>query len=145
MFLRGLENSVYMQIGLVMLIGLAAKNAILIVEFAKVRVERGMSIRQAAIEAGKLRMRPILMTSLAFIVGCFPLVFATGAGAGARNAMGTTVVGGMTFDTLFGVFVIPCLFVVVEEFTEWLKSKRKHNDDSNNIAASLEQPQPHQD
>ena len=123
MFLRGLENSVYMQIGLVMLIGLAAKNAILIVEFAKVRVERGMSIRQAAIEAGKLRMRPILMTSLAFIVGCFPLVFATGAGAGARNAMGTTVVGGMTFDTLFGVFVIPCLFVVVEEFTEWLKRR----------------------
>ena len=145
MFLRGLENSVYMQIGLVMLIGLAAKNAILIVEFAKVRVERGMPIREAAIEAAKLRMRPIIMTSLAFIVGCFPLVFATGAGAGSRNAMGTTVVGGMALDTALGIFVIPCLFVVVEELTEWIKAKRKHKDDSNNIVTPQDQPQPYQD
>lgn len=123
MYLRGLENSVYMQIGLVMLIGLASKNAILIVEFAKVRVERGMSIRQAAIEAAKLRMRPILMTSMAFIVGCLPLVFATGAGAGSRNAMGTTVVGGMALDTALGIFIIPCLFVVVEEAPAWLRQK----------------------
>lgn len=130
MALRGLENSVYMQIGLVMLIGLAAKNAILIVEFAKVRADRGMPIRQAAVEAARLRMRPILMTSLAFIVGCLPLVFATGAGAGSRNSMGTTVVGGMTLDTVFGIFVIPCLFVTVEEFTEWmLKKWRKKPDE----------------
>ena len=125
MFMRGLENSVYMQIGLVMLIGLAAKNAILIVEFAKIRVERGMPIREAAIEAAKLRMRPIIMTSLAFIVGVFPLVFASGAGAGSRNAMGTTVVGGMALDTALGIFVIPCLFVVVEEFSEWIQARRK--------------------
>lgn len=123
MSLRGLENSVYMQIGLVMLIGLAAKNAILIVEFAKVRVDRGMPIRQAAVEAAKLRMRPIIMTSMAFIVGCFPLVIATGAGAGARNAMGTTVVGGMMLDTALGIFVIPCLFVVIEGVPGWIKRK----------------------
>ena len=143
MFLRGFENSVYMQIGLVMLIGLAAKNAILIVEFAKIRVERGMPIREAAIEAAKLRMRPIVMTSLAFIVGVFPLVFASGAGAGSRNAMGTTVVGGMVLDTALGVFVIPCLFVVIEEFSEWLQARRKK---SSNVLASLkETAEPHQD
>ena len=123
MAVRGLENSVYMQIGLVMLIGLAAKNAILIVEFAKVRVERGMPVRQAAIEAARLRMRPIVMTSLAFVVGCLPLVMAKGAGAASRNAMGTTVVGGMALDTIMGVFVIPALFVMVEEaalhFERW--------------------------
>jgi len=143
MFLRGLENSVYMQIGLVMLIGLAAKNAILIVEFAKVRMERGMPIRQAAIEAAKLRMRPIVMTSLAFIVGVFPLVLATGAGAGSRNAMGTTVVGGMVLDTALGVFIIPCLFVVVEEFSEWIKSRRKHQE--HDTITPRDEPAPHQD
>ena len=143
MFMRGLENSVYMQIGLVMLIGLAAKNAILIVEFAKIRVERGMPIREAAIEAAKLRMRPIIMTSLAFIVGVFPLVFASGAGAGSRNAMGTTVVGGMALDTALGIFVIPCLFVVVEEFSEWLQARRKKPDAA--IAAPQEAVRPYQD
>ena len=143
MFMRGLENSVYMQIGLVMLIGLAAKNAILIVEFAKIRVERGMPIREAAIEAAKLRMRPIIMTSLAFIVGVFPLVFASGAGAGSRNAMGTTVVGGMALDTALGIFVIPCLFVVVEEFSEWLQARRKKPDTA--IADPQEAAQPYQD
>ena len=143
MFMRGLENSVYMQIGLVMLIGLAAKNAILIVEFAKIRVERGMPIREAAIEAAKLRMRPIIMTSLAFIVGVFPLVFASGAGAGSRNAMGTTVVGGMALDTALGIFVIPCLFVVVEEFSEWLQARRKKPDTA--IAAPQEAVRPYQD
>ena len=143
MFMRGLENSVYMQIGLVMLIGLAAKNAILIVEFAKIRVERGMPIREAAIEAAKLRMRPIIMTSLAFIVGVFPLVFASGAGAGSRNAMGTTVVGGMALDTALGIFVIPCLFVVVEEFSEWLQARRKKSDAA--IAAPQEAVRPDQD
>lgn len=130
-YLRGLENSIYMQIGLVMLIGLAAKNAILIVEFAKVRVDKGMDIVEAAIEAAKLRLRPILMTSLAFIIGCLPLAMATGAGAGARNAMGTAVVGGMLVATSLGIFLIPVLFVVVEKMTsklqqlkQWIKSKR---------------------
>lgn len=117
-YLRGLEDNIYMQIGLVMLIGLAAKNAILIVEFAKVRVDKGMEPVQAAIEACKIRLRPILMTSLAFIIGCLPLAVATGAGAGARNSMGTTVVGGMFAATLLGIFIIPVLFVVVEKLTD---------------------------
>lgn len=113
-YARNLENSIYMQIGLVMLIGLAAKNAILIVEFAKVRVDAGMKPAPAAIEAAKIRFRPILMTSLAFIIGCLPLAFASGAGAGARNAMGTAVVGGMFMATLLGIFLVPVLFVVIE-------------------------------
>ncbi|HEY3423837.1 MAG TPA: efflux RND transporter permease subunit, partial [Negativicutes bacterium] len=117
-YARSLENSVYMQIALVMLIGLAAKNAILIVEFAKVRVDNGMDIVQAAVEAAKIRLRPIIMTSLAFIIGCIPLAIATGAGAGARNSMGTAVVGGMFTATSLGIFLIPVLFVVVEKITE---------------------------
>ncbi|CUH94889.1 putative membrane protein [Propionispora sp. 2/2-37] len=117
-YVRNLENSVYMQIGLVMLIGLAAKNAILIVEFAKVRTDNGMEPVQAAIEAAKIRLRPIIMTSLAFIIGCVPLALATGAGAGARNSMGTAVVGGMFTATTLGIFLIPVFFVVVEKITE---------------------------
>jgi multidrug efflux pump subunit AcrB len=102
-YLRNLENNIYMQIGLVMLIGLTAKNAILIVEFAKVRVEdHGMDPIQAAIEAAKLRLRPILMTSMAFILGCIPLAVATGAGAGARISMGTSVIGEMLVATAMG-------------------------------------------
>lgn len=124
-YVRNLENSIYMQIGLVMLIGLAAKNAILIVEFAKARVDKGMEPVQAAIEAAKIRLRPIIMTSLAFIIGCLPLVIATGAGAGARNSMGTAVVGGMLVATIFGIFVIPVCFVVVEKITEKIDSWRK--------------------
>lgn len=119
-YVRGLENSVYMQIGLVMLIGLAAKNAILIVEFAKVRVDNGMDVIAATLEASKIRLRPIIMTSLAFIIGCLPLMIATGAGAGARNAMGTAVVGGMLLATMLGIFLIPVLFVVVEKVTKKL-------------------------
>ncbi|CQR74764.1 Efflux pump membrane transporter BepE [Sporomusa ovata DSM 2662] len=119
-----LENSVYMQIGLVMLIGLAAKNAILIVEFAKTRVDKGMGPIQAAIEAAKIRLRPIIMTSLAFIIGCVPLMLASGPGAGARNAMGTAVVGGMLAATVMGIFLIPVFFVVVEKVTEKLKILR---------------------
>ncbi|MCE5286003.1 MAG: multidrug efflux RND transporter permease subunit [Pelosinus sp.] len=124
-YLAKLENSVYMQIGLIMLIGLAAKNAILIVEFAKVRVDNGMDVIQAAIEGAKLRLRPILMTSLAFIIGCLPLAMATGAGAGARNAMGTAVVGGMLMATSLGIFVIPVLFVAVEKITIKLQAWKK--------------------
>ncbi len=127
-YARHLENSVYMQIGLVMLIGLAAKNAILIVEFAKVRVDNGMNPVQAAIEAAKIRLRPILMTSLAFIIGCLPLAIATGAGAAARNSMGTAVVGGMLMATSIGIFLIPVLFVVVEKLTIKIKQWRKGKD-----------------
>jgi HAE1 family hydrophobic/amphiphilic exporter-1 len=124
-YVRDLQNSVYMQIGLVMLIGLAAKNAILIVEYAKVRTDRGWDIVEAAVEAAKLRLRPIIMTSLAFIIGCMPLAVATGAGAAARNAMGTAVVGGMTMATVFGVFLIPVMFVVVEKIAAKLGTRRK--------------------
>lgn len=125
-FVRHLENNIYMQIGLIMLIGLAAKNAILIVEFAKVRVDKGMNPVSAAIEAAKLRLRPIIMTSLAFIIGCIPLAIATGAGAGARNSMGTAVVGGMLMATTLGIFLIPVLFVFVEHWiTEKLHKPKK--------------------
>ncbi len=121
----GLENNVYMQIGLVMLIGLAAKNAILIVEFAKLNLDNGMPVVEAAIAAAKLRLRPILMTSFAFIIGCLPLAIASGAGAGARNAMGTAVVGGMTAATFLGIFIIPTLFVTIEKLSERFKSKEE--------------------
>jgi HAE1 family hydrophobic/amphiphilic exporter-1 len=112
-FLPKLSDNVYAQIGLITLIGLAAKNAILIVEFAKERVDRGMAIVQATLEAVKLRLRPILMTSLAFIFGVAPLAFAKGAGAMARSTIGWTVLGGMFFATLLGIFIIPVLFVLI--------------------------------
>ncbi len=115
-YLRGQTNDVYMQIALITLIGLAAKNAILIVEYAKMNLENGMELTQAAIEAAHIRLRPILMTSFAFILGCVPLAIATGPGAGARVSMGNAVVGGMTIATGFGIFLIPVLFVVVERF-----------------------------
>ncbi len=115
-YLRGQSNDVYMQIALITLIGLAAKNAILIVEYAKMNMENGMDVVQAAVEAAHVRLRPILMTSFAFILGCVPLALATGPGAGARVSMGNAVVGGMTVATSFGIFLIPVLFVVVERF-----------------------------
>lgn len=126
-YARGLQNDVYMQIGLITLIGLAAKNAILIVEYAKMNMEQGMDVVHAAIEAAHVRLRPILMTSFAFILGCLPLAIATGSGAGARVSMGNAVVGGMTIATLFGIFLIPVLFVVVERFF----SRKKKNPDDN--------------
>lgn len=123
-YIRGLQNDVYMQIGLIMLIGLAAKNAILIVEFAKANLDRGEDVVSAAIDAAKLRLRPILMTSFAFILGCVPLAVATGAGAGSRVSMGNAVVGGMTIATAVGIFLIPVLFVVVERVFS-----KKHRDE----------------
>ena len=122
-YARGLQNDVYMQIGLITLIGLAAKNAILIVEYAKMNMEQGMDVVHAAVEAAHVRLRPILMTSFAFILGCLPLAIATGPGAGARVSMGNAVVGGMTIATLFGIFLIPVLFVVVERFFSRKKKK----------------------
>ena len=110
---RGLANDVFCQVGLVMLIGLAAKNSILIVEFAEQLRERGLSIVEAALEAGRIRLRPILMTSLAFVLGVMPLALATGAGAGARNSVGTAVAGGMIASTFLSVVFIPVLYVVI--------------------------------
>jgi HAE1 family hydrophobic/amphiphilic exporter-1 len=111
--LRGLSNDVYCQIGLVMLIGLSAKNSILIVEFAEQLRRKGRSIADAAIEAGELRLRPILMTSFAFILGILPLVFATGAGALGRHSVGTTIVGGMLLSTVLNLLFIPVLYVML--------------------------------
>jgi len=104
---------VFCQVGLVMLIGLAAKNSILIVEFAEQLRERGLGIKEAAITAGRIRLRPILMTSFAFILGVMPLALATGAGAAARNSVGTSVAGGMLASTLLSVIFIPVLYVVI--------------------------------
>jgi multidrug efflux pump subunit AcrB len=116
--LRDMENDVYTQIGLIMLIGLAAKNAILIVEFAKLAHEKGASIMEGATQAAALRLRPILMTSFAFIFGSFPLAIASGAGAGARQAIGTAVVSGMLFATMIGIFLIPVFYVVMQRISE---------------------------
>jgi HAE1 family hydrophobic/amphiphilic exporter-1 len=113
-FARRFDNNVYAQIGLVMLVGLTAKNAILIVEFAKDRLAQGRPVVDAALEGARLRLRPILMTSFAFIFGCIPLWIAKGAGAAARQMLGTAVVSGMLAATLLGVFLVPALFVAVE-------------------------------
>jgi HAE1 family hydrophobic/amphiphilic exporter-1 len=115
---RGLINDVYCQIGLVMLIGLSAKNGILIVEFAEQLRARGMSIAEAAVEAARIRLRPILMTSLAFILGVMPLVVATGAGRASRHSVGTAVVGGMIAATFLNLAFIPVLYVVVKRLTD---------------------------
>ena len=112
-----IESDVYSQIGLVMLIGLAAKNAILIVEFAKDELEKGKPLMDAALEGARLRLRPILMTSFAFILGCVPLWIATGAGAVSRQIMGTTVIGGMLAASFIGIFIIPSAFYIVEKLS----------------------------
>ena len=112
-----IENDVYSQIGLVMLIGLAAKNAILIVEFAKDKFESGMPLAEAALEGARLRLRPILMTSFAFILGCIPLWTASGAGSVGRQIMGTTVIGGMLAASAIGIFLIPAIFYMVEKLS----------------------------
>jgi HAE1 family hydrophobic/amphiphilic exporter-1 len=119
---RGLDNNIYTQIGLVLLIGLSAKSAILIVEFAKQRREEGLSIEEAASGAARLRFRAILMTAFSFILGVIPLVIATGAGAGSRRALGTAVFGGMTAATVLGVFMIPFLYVFVQRTSEAMRS-----------------------
>ncbi|GAB1541167.1 efflux RND transporter permease subunit [Scytonema sp. NUACC21] len=116
--LRGLSNDVYCQIGLVMLIGLASKNAILIVEFANQLRERGYSITKAAVEASQERLRPILMTAISTLLGIAPLLFATGAGAGSRQSLGTTVFGGMLVATFLSLFVVPVLYIIIERLSD---------------------------
>jgi HAE1 family hydrophobic/amphiphilic exporter-1 len=141
-FVPSLTDNVYAQIGLITLIGLAAKNAILIVEFAKVRVDHGEELIQSTLEAVKLRLRPIIMTSLAFILGVLPLVLATGAGAVARRTIGFTVFGGMTAASTLAIFIVPVLFVVItrvsygKEKLAWLKA---HHDELIEKAKKVEQ------
>ncbi len=124
-----LDNNIYMQISLIMLIGLLAKNAILIVEFALERRAKGMGLIESAIEGGKARLRPILMTSLAFVFGLMPLMFATGVGAHGNRSIGTGAIGGMLFGTLLGVFVIPPLYVMFQGLQEKLKGKKHYEED----------------
>ncbi len=123
LLLRNFEMNVYAQVGLVMLIGLAAKNAILIVEFAKMKRDEGMPTLEAALEGAKLRLRPILMTSFAFILGCVPLMLASGSGAASRSTMGTGVVFGMSISTVIGLFLIPVCYVFVQRFTDRAEKK----------------------
>src|SRR6266498_3485710 len=123
LWLRGMQNNIYAQIGLIMLIGLAAKNAILIVEFAKDEYEKGKPLIDAALEGARLRLRPILMTSFAFIFGCLPLWFASGSGAVARRVLGSTVIGGMIAASAIAIFLIPVTFYVIERLFAGRKEK----------------------
>jgi len=124
LYFRQLDNNVYAQIGLVMLIGLSAKNAILIVEFAKLEYDKGATLIDAALSGAKLRLRPILMTSFAFLLGCVPLWTATGAGAISRQVIGTIVIGGMLAASFLAIFFIPVSFDVVERFGNWVGGKK---------------------
>ena len=134
--LRGLVDDVYVQIGLVLLIGLSAKNSILIVEFAEQLIERGRSITDAAIEAAELRLRPILMTSFAFILGVLPLYFASGAGKIGRHSVGTAIVGGMLFSTVLNLIFIPVLYVILKTWLTTFSSKAKEEEpDLEDVAA----------
>jgi HAE1 family hydrophobic/amphiphilic exporter-1 len=117
-----LSNNVYAQIGLITLIGLSAKNAILIVEFAKIRVDRGEELIKSTLEAVRLRIRPILMTSMAFILGVLPLALATGAGGASRNTIGVTVLGGMIASSTISIFIVPVLYVLL---TRWSYGKKE--------------------
>ncbi len=117
-WIRGLQNDIYCQVGLVMLVGLASKNAILIVEFAEQLREQGIPLLESAVQAAAIRFRPILMTSLAFILGVVPLVFATGAGENGRHSVGTTVFGGMIMSTVLNLFFIPVLYLLIEAWRE---------------------------
>jgi hydrophobic/amphiphilic exporter-1 (mainly G- bacteria), HAE1 family len=133
-FIRGTANDVYTQIGFVMLVGMASKNAILIVEFANQLREEGMSIAQAALAACQDRLRPILMTAISTIVGALPLMIATGAGAAARQSLGTAIVGGMCIATVLSLFLVPVLYIVIKSMESRYKDKRRPvlvNDASN--------------
>ena len=124
--LFGISNNIYVQITLVMLIGLLAKNAILIVEFAVERRRSGMDITEAAVKGAQARLRPILMTSFAFILGLVPLMLASGAGANGNRSIGVGAVGGMLVGTIFGLFITPTLFILFQTLQEKLKRKPDH-------------------
>lgn len=137
---RGLYNDVYFQIGFLTTLGLTTKNAILIAQFAKERMAQGIGLIEATVEASKLRFRPIIMTSLAFFFGVLPLAVATGAGAGAMKAIGTTVAGGMLTATIIAIFYIPLLFVVISRIFEGKKPPDSSNNGSSSTSSSEEQP-----
>ena len=122
--MRGLENDVYFQIGLVTLIGLAAKNAILIVEFAALRRREGLSIRDAAIDAAQLRLRPIIMTSLAFVFGMIPMFIATGPGSNSRHSVATGIIGGMLMASSIALFFVPMFYYLIENSGERLAAAK---------------------
>ena len=122
--MRGIENDVYFQIGLVTLIALAAKNAILIVEFAVIKREEGLSPFDAALEAARLRLRPICMTAFSFILGCVPLALATGASARSRHSIGTGVIGGMIGATIIAIFFIPLFYYLLQTMSERMLKKK---------------------
>jgi HAE1 family hydrophobic/amphiphilic exporter-1 len=123
MWMRSFDNNIFAQIGLITLIGLAAKNAILIVEFAKLEHERGKSAAEAALAGAKLRLRPILMTAFAFILGVVPLAISSGSGAEARKLLGTAVIGGMLAASLIAIFLVPVSFYVVERIAGRAEAK----------------------
>jgi HAE1 family hydrophobic/amphiphilic exporter-1 len=139
LFARHMENNVFAQIGLIMLIGLSAKNAILIVEFARTRYEHGVPLLDAALEGAKIRLRPILMTSFAFIFGCVPLWLASGAGGVARRVMGTTVIGGMLAASALAIFLIPVTFYVIEM---WATKGKPHSARASNAGPDAAPAQP---
>jgi multidrug efflux pump len=133
-WLRGLENDVYFQIGLLVLIGLGAKNAILRVSFAVELRKQGKSIMEATIEAGEQRLRPIIMTSLAFAIGVLPLAIAMGAGANARHSIGTGIIGGMIGETTLAILYVPLLFYIFDRLSERSKAKREAKSGANRLA-----------
>ena len=124
-YTRGLTNDVYFQVGLLTTVGLASKNAILIVEFAVQLQEQGKNLFDATVEAVRMRLRPILMTSLAFGFGVIPLALGTGAGAGGRNSIGTAVLGGTVASTVLGLFMVPVFFLLIRS---WFKSRSRNDD-----------------
>jgi multidrug efflux pump len=124
-WLAGMDNNIFTQVGFIVLVGLASKNAILIVEFAKRRQETGVSPFAAAVEASRIRLRPILMTSFAFIMGVFPLVIATGAGAESRQVLGTAVFSGMIGVTIFGLLLTPVFYVAIQTLAQRLNSRKQ--------------------
>jgi len=136
--IRSLDNNIYTQIGLVLLIGLSSKSAIMIVEFAKQLREEGNSIVDAALESARLRFRPILMTAFSFILGVLPLVFASGAGARSRVSLGTAVFGGMLLATVGGVFLIPILYVFVQRISERFGGKKNVSDGASTATPAVQ-------
>ena len=137
--MMGIDNNIYLQIALIMLIGLLAKNAILIVEFALERRRTGLSVVQSAIQGATARLRPILMTSLAMIIGLLPLMFATGAGANGYNALGTGAIGGMLIGMILQVLVVPAMFVAFQLIQEKITPLKWKDKDNTGINSEIEQ------